>query len=83
METAIAFLVLALLIGITFYLARRRELTCPECRSRKSKKTGERKVVERKRRALIAGPFPYYDYEYECKNCGHKFWSPIESMLGE
>lgn len=83
METGIALIVIVLLIAITFYLARRQALTCPECKNKKCKKTGNRKVIERERRALIAGPFPNYDYEYECKNCAHKFWSSIESISGE
>ena len=82
MEVAIAFIILALLIGVSYYAARRRELTCPECKKMNCKKTGNRKVIERKRRALIAGPLPHYDYEYECKRCGHLFWSPIESLWG-
>jgi hypothetical protein len=83
MEIALALALIALLIGVTYFLARRRELTCPKCKSKRRKKTGNKRVVDRKRRALIAGPLPYHDYEYNCEKCGNLFWSPIESMWGD
>jgi DNA-directed RNA polymerase subunit RPC12/RpoP len=71
--------VLALII-VSFMIAKRRSLTCSECGSRKTRKTGNERDIERARRALIAGPLPYCDYEYECLECGSKFWSTIESI---
>lgn len=61
-------------------IAKRRTLTCSECGSRKTQKTGNKRDIERSRRALIATPAPAYDYEYECLDCGCKFWSTIESI---
>lgn len=83
METTLIFIGLAIIITIPFIIARRCELKCPKCGSRKCNKTGNRKKIERKRRGFIAGPLPHYDYEYKCSKCGHVYWSTIESILGE
>ena len=72
-------IVVILILG-SFILAKRRALTCPECGNKGCKKTGKKKKIERGRRAIITGPFPFYDYEYKCKKCNHIFWSTIESI---
>ena len=72
-------IVVLIIIG-SYLLAKRRALTCPECGNKECKKTGKKKKIERSRRALITGPIPFYDYEYECKKCHNIFWSTIESI---
>ena len=78
--TIISIILVILLIIGTFIYAKRRELTCSKCGSQKIKKTGNKKDVARSKRAIIAGPVPYYEHEYECLNCNHHFWSTIESI---
>jgi hypothetical protein len=39
-----------------------------------------KKDIDRSGRGLIAAPVPDYDYEYECLDCGHRFWSTIEGI---
>jgi DNA-directed RNA polymerase subunit RPC12/RpoP len=78
--TIIIFTAIFLVIVISFRIARKRELRCPKCNSNRTEKSGKRREIERSRRALIAGPQPYHDYEYICKDCGHTFWSTIESI---
>ena len=72
-------IVVLLVIG-SYLLAKRRALTCPECGNKGCKKTGQKRKIEMKRKGLIAGPLPYYDYEYKCSKCNTTFWSPIESI---
>ena len=42
------------------------------------KKTGNKKEVPKSKRAILEVHGPYYEYEYECLKCGHRFWSRIE-----
>ncbi len=72
-------LVLALII-LTYVLAKKKALKCPNCGNKDCKKTGKKKDIERTKRALISGPFPMYEYEYKCSKCHHLFWSSIESI---
>jgi hypothetical protein len=60
--------------------AKKKALTCPKCGNKGCKKTGQRKKIERSRRALIASPIPFHDYEYCCDKCKHLFWSTIENI---
>jgi len=73
-------LVLIFSIIVAYKFAKRKALTCPDCGERKCKKTGRKKEIERKRRALLASGVPFYDYEYKCPSCGTHFWSTIESI---
>ena len=79
--------VLVVVIGLTilflamlsFYIAKKRALTCPNCGHPKTVKTGEQRSIERKRRALIDALL-FHEFEYICKKCNHKFWSAIEDI---
>jgi DNA-directed RNA polymerase subunit RPC12/RpoP len=79
--TIVAILVVLALIVVSFNIAKRLSLTCSECGSKKTGKTGNKRDINRSRRALIAGPVPAFDFEYECLNCGNKFWSTIENVF--
>lgn len=79
--TIVSVLIVLALIIVSFNIAKRRALTCPECGSKKTKQTGNKRDIDRTRRALVSSPLPAYDYEYECLNCGNKFWSTIESIF--
>jgi len=68
------------LITLTYVLAKKKALTCPVCGNKDCKKTGQKKDIERTKRAFIAGPFPICEYEYECSKCNHIFWTSIESI---
>lgn len=80
MTTILILFGLIALIGISFYIAKRQALKCPDCASQHTSKTGKKKEIERNRRALIATPIPDYDYEYRCQSCGKLFWSTIEGI---
>lgn len=79
--TIVAISVVLALILISFNIAKRRALTCSECGSKKTRKTGNKREVDRAGKALIAGPMPAYDFEYVCLKCGNKFWSTIEGIF--
>jgi len=61
-------------------IAKRRELTCSKCGSKNTKKTGNKREIDRSRRGLIAAPVPDCDHEYECLDCEYRFWSTIEGI---
>jgi uncharacterized protein with PIN domain len=73
------FFVVALII-VSYILSKRKALTCPKCKNKICRKTGEKRNIPRAKRALIAGPFPVYEYQYQCIKCNHIFWSSIESI---
>ena len=75
--TVISLIVVIILI-IGPFIYRRRELTCSKCGLRKTKKTGNKKEAPKSRRAILEVHGPYYEYEYECLKCGHRFWSRLE-----
>lgn len=74
------FFVLALIV-FTYVIAKKKALTCPVCGNKDCRKTGKKKDIERTKKALIAGPFPIYEYEYKCSKCNHIFWSSIEGIF--
>jgi len=74
---SIALLIVIALMVFAYWLVRRKSLTCPHCKSHKRIRTGNRKRVE-----LQKGSIPYiqlykYNVEYQCRECGMKFWSMI------
>jgi len=74
------FLAIPLVIIITYRFARRRELSCPECKSSDYKFTGVKREIEVTKKALTRGPGGKYDYQYRCISCGNEYWSSIESI---
>ncbi len=79
--TILIILVVVFLIVVPYKIAKKQILTCSKCRSKNIRRTTGKRPLERKKRALIAAAVPYYEYEYECTSCGHRFWSTIESMI--
>ena len=76
---ALIFSIVAL-VAVSFYFARRHELTCKRCNSREIKRTGNTREIQRSKRALIASPLPSKEFEYKCEDCGDTFWSSIEGF---
>ncbi len=79
--TLLIILAVVFLIVVPYKIAKKQILKCSECGAKNIRRTGKKRHLERRRRALIAGGLPYYEYEYECPLCAHKFWSTIESMI--
>ena len=75
----IALLGVFILVVIAYSIAKRKELVCPNCHSKNKAKTGNRKDIDRSK-WLIKYPIPDFNIEYECLDCGSKYWSTIERI---
>ena len=82
MISLVVVLLVVGLIALTFYLAKKSALVCPDCGSKESIRTGESRDLKRNQRAFIAMPVPECELEYKCKDCGKNYWSVIEKVFG-
>lgn len=77
MKIILIIIIVPFLIIVSYQIAKRRELTCPKCKAREYKKTGNKREIKRQPFVHTSTPI---EYEYLCENCQHKFWSTIENI---
>lgn len=78
----IIFLIIAVVvIVVTIYFSLKNKLRCPNCKSERIERTGNKKYEEDPPIAIYGSPDSYYGLEYKCSDCGHLFWEKQKAVI--
>lgn len=81
MANIIFILIAIILIALTILYSVKKKTTCPECGSKKAKRTGKKIYKESPAIAVFGSPDSYHEFEHKCENCGHVFGNESKAVI--